>query len=415
MKLKLFILIICWLALMPAKAQTFDFSSIEKSTVTDYDGNVYPTIKIGDYWWMAENLRTTHYNDGTRIHYLGTGGIADYDNAEQGYAYPNFDSTKIATYGLLYTWYVAIDTANNGVCPAGWTLSDTTQWFEMARLLGGTVLYDNVTNGTETTFEGYGATLVGQYLKSDNGVLWRSAPSISNDCNQAGMNIVPAGYIQYTASNYFGRVGNYWTPNYVHADRSGQGRRTIWFSYDTHDMTTARYHNANPTSVRCVKRHVDTSLKYTLTITPSINGNLVVLSGTDILTSGQTLPANTGLTIKTTPDNGYKLDSVIVNGSKITSNTYVVNANTTVSALFSPVTTAVSQLYTEPLNVYASDGVLYIQSTLGAQVRIYGITGQAIASAILTGTQQAFALGRGIYIVKVYGTKGSANAKCVVP
>jgi uncharacterized protein (TIGR02145 family) len=269
-----FIFITCFLAHIPLLADDFDFSTIEKDSVTDYDGNVYPTVKIGDYWWLAGNLRTRHYNDGTSVPFLGINGITDYDNAEQGYTYPDFDSTLVDTYGLLYTWKVATDTSLQGICPCGWKLTDTTAWFELARTLGGTVLYDYTTRptpsgGTETVYEAYGATLIGQYLKSDNGVLWKRQASISTSCNQAGMNIVPAGYVESELASYFGRVSNIWTSNYVHADSSGQGRRTIWFSYDTHEMSTARYHNANPTTVRCIKQAQGTATGGNTVVTTS--------------------------------------------------------------------------------------------------------------------------------------------------
>ena len=66
-------------------------SSKDDETVTDIDGNTYQTIKISYQWWMAENLKVTHYRNGDAIN--------------DQWAYGDNES-NIDTYGKLYSWHV---------------------------------------------------------------------------------------------------------------------------------------------------------------------------------------------------------------------------------------------------------------------------------------------------------------------
>ena len=73
----------------------------------DIDGNVYETVTIGSQVWMAENLKTTHYRDGTPIPTgFSNSEWGNLDDTETG-AYCEYDNNpaNVATYGRLYNWY----------------------------------------------------------------------------------------------------------------------------------------------------------------------------------------------------------------------------------------------------------------------------------------------------------------------
>ncbi|NQT98046.1 MAG: fibrobacter succinogenes major paralogous domain-containing protein [Candidatus Marinimicrobia bacterium] len=103
-------------------------------TVTDIDGNVYKTVRIGDQWWMAENLRTTSYRNGDAVPNITD--FTEWTNLDSG-AYCNYnnDVNKAATYGSLYNWY-AVDDSNN-ITPEGWHVPSDGEWQVLVNYLGG--------------------------------------------------------------------------------------------------------------------------------------------------------------------------------------------------------------------------------------------------------------------------------------
>lgn len=110
--------------------------AIETGSVTDVDGNTYKTVKIGNQWWMVENLRTKHYRNGVAVpSMLPTDPDTLWANAKKGFfcSYYN-DNSNIPLYGLLYNWNVVADT--NHIAPAGWHVPSDDEWKELERYLG---------------------------------------------------------------------------------------------------------------------------------------------------------------------------------------------------------------------------------------------------------------------------------------
>jgi uncharacterized protein (TIGR02145 family) len=138
MKLKIYLSIFAFIL--------FSFSFPANSqTITDYDGNMYQTVTIGNQTWMAENLRVIHYSDGTPlINGNGVGGL-DAQDTTRYYFYYNDNSGFAEEYGCLYTWFAAMNrtegsSANpcniQGVCPSGWHIPGDAEWQELEVFLG---------------------------------------------------------------------------------------------------------------------------------------------------------------------------------------------------------------------------------------------------------------------------------------
>ena len=102
-------------------------------TVADFDGNVYKTITIGSRVWLAENLKTHHFNDGTDIQYVTDANLWS-TLSSPGCCYHGNQLVNKNEYGILYNCY-AVGTGR--LCPVGWHVSTEEDWDNLVSFLGG--------------------------------------------------------------------------------------------------------------------------------------------------------------------------------------------------------------------------------------------------------------------------------------
>lgn len=171
---------------------------VEYGEVSDIDGNIYKTIIIGSQEWLAENLKTTKYNDGTTISHKPNND--DWNNSSIGaYAWYNNDISNKDEYGALYNWY-AVDTEK--LCPIGWRVPSHEDW----QILEGMVDSKFGVGDNEWSDRDCRGHDVGKKLKTTNG--WHNN---ENGTDAISFAAKPGGYRYVDGSFFFeGKYTQWW-------------------------------------------------------------------------------------------------------------------------------------------------------------------------------------------------------------
>ncbi len=209
---------------IPAADNTITFTFI---ACTDADKNNYPVVEIGSQIWMAENLKTAKYRDGTAIpnvtdntswRNLTTGAFCDYDN----------DPDNSIIFGKLYNWFAAVDTRN--LCPTGWRMPTHDEWKSLNAYLGD-------------------GMIAGSKLKETGTKNW--SPPNTDATNETGFSALPGGYrLGYSVA--FTNIKNQasWHSSTMIDNLNSYGACVV---YNYGWLATAQGVKQNGYSVRCLK------------------------------------------------------------------------------------------------------------------------------------------------------------------
>jgi uncharacterized protein (TIGR02145 family) len=192
-------------------------------TVTDADGNIYNTVQIGNFCWMAENL-----NVGIRID--GQNNQSDNGITEK-YCY-NDNPANCADYGGLYQWdelmqYAPSDEgiigSTQGICPEGWHIPAYIELYALECLGGG-------------------------ILKESGTAHW--LPPNTGATNESGFTALPGGYRKIDGTyKYLKEKGFYYSCKGFSNETASYHQ--LYFNYDSFDEVSSSITIGN--SVRCVK------------------------------------------------------------------------------------------------------------------------------------------------------------------
>ncbi len=218
---------------------TFNTTQVLK----DLAGNTYNTLTVGNQVWMAENLRTTRFNDGAYIP-LVTAKNAWGRLKKPAYCWYNNDTSYVKITGALYNWYT-VNTYK--LCPAGWHVPAKEEWAILIDYLGGT-------------------KIAGGKLKEAGTKHWQSPNSGAT--NETGFTALAGGLRSSAGSfDYYNFKGQWWSANDSTKDFA-------WFQFLDFSSSNVNSFSFNKTegySVRCIKDEaaMETNIIQTSTVEES--------------------------------------------------------------------------------------------------------------------------------------------------
>lgn len=228
---------------------------LKEGTMTDIDGNEYKTICIGRQEWMAENLKTSTYNNGTAIPNVTAAGAWQSNTLGAHCVYSNSAANK-DIYGCLYNWYAVNRRASSGseetlLAPEGWRVPSMNDWNTLMNHL----------ISQQYAYGGVEENLIGKAMASTT--LWNESAVEGavgyelNSNNTALFNMVPSGY--RTNRGTYSRRGErayFWSTSQI-----GTNAAFVMLSYDNPALITddtelnasGGYVRAGGFAVRCMR------------------------------------------------------------------------------------------------------------------------------------------------------------------
>ncbi len=199
-------------------ATIFSFTLYSQETVSDYDGNIYETVQIGNQTWMKENLKAMHYSDGSEIQ-----DVCCYED----------DENNADLYGRLYTWNSAMQQQTTagvqGACPEGWHVPSLDDWYILINHLGGT-------------------SNAGGQMKQVGTSLWWSPNTGAT--NSSGFSGLPGGELEGSLYQFLGKYALFWTSN---QSSPSSKAKYFYLAYNNNEIKEMSWYKTLAYSIRCIK------------------------------------------------------------------------------------------------------------------------------------------------------------------